>query len=152
MDPPSPLVHFTTTAAVGHVGGGPLTALQAGSAGTDIITGVVAQPGVGVRVRSGLAGWNPDSGANLSQFTQPTQGLPFLTAPAIADLSGDGKPDVLLASDSGAMHGWDGSSGAPLPDWPKWTGGWNLFTPAVGGQAVRIFLDDLKYTAARPAR
>jgi len=135
VDPPSPLVHFTTTAAVGHVGGGPLTALQAGSAGTDIITGVVAQPGVGVRVRSGLAGWNPDSGANLSQFTQPTQGLPFLTAPAIADLSGDGKPDVLLASDSGAMHGWDGSSGAPLSDWPKWTGGWNLFTPAVGDLA-----------------
>ena len=27
-----------------------------------------------------------------------------------------------------------------------------LFTPAVGGQMVRIFLDDLKYTAARPAR
>jgi hypothetical protein len=27
-----------------------------------------------------------------------------------------------------------------------------LFTPAVGGQIVRIYLDDLKYTAARPAR
>src|SRR5262249_27745851 len=27
-----------------------------------------------------------------------------------------------------------------------------LFTPAVGGQVVRIYLDDLKYTAARPAR
>ena len=24
-----------------------------------------------------------------------------------------------------------------------------LFTPAVGGQVVRIYLDDLKYTAAR---
>lgn len=27
-----------------------------------------------------------------------------------------------------------------------------LFTSNIGGQIVRIYLDDLKYTAARPAR
>jgi len=83
-------------------------------------------------VRSALEAWNPEGGANLPQYTQPLQGLAFLTAPALADVTGEGKPDIILGADSGALHAWDGITGQPVSGWPKWTGGWTVFTPAVG--------------------
>ena len=133
INPSSPLVHFTTTASIGKLGpAGTLTAVQAGSATTDVVTGIVETPGLGVRVRSAIEGWNPETGANLPQYTQAIQGLPFLSAPALADVSGSGKPDIVIGADSGALQAWDGSTGQPLPGWPKWTGGWSLGTPAVG--------------------
>src|SRR6185437_9819032 len=133
VNPASALVHFTTTASLGELGpAGTLTAVQAGSASTDVITGIVETPGLGVRVRSAVEAWNPETGANLPQYTQPVQGLPFLSAPALADVSGSGKPDIVLGGDSGALQAWDGTTGQPLAGWPKWTGGWTLFTPAVG--------------------
>lgn len=131
VNPSTPLVLFTTSAALGRVGGREsLTAVQSGSGVTDVATGVVATPGLGIRVRSALQGWDPSSGESRSQFTQPLQGLAFLSAPAIADVTGDGAADVLLGTDSQALHGWDGKTGAPIPGWPKWTGGWTLWTPA----------------------
>jgi hypothetical protein len=132
VNPASPLVHFTTSASVGHVGGGPLMAVQSGSAAADVIGGVVGQPGLGIRVRSGMAAWNPETGANEAKFTQPIQGLAFLAAPALADITGDGKSDIVQSADSGATHGFDGVTGVIAKGWPKWAGGWGLFTPAVG--------------------
>lgn len=132
-DPASPLVHFTTSPSLGHVGGLPaVVSVQSGSAATDVVTGVVELPGRGIRVRSGEAAWNPQTGLSLPQYTHPIQGLAFLSAPAIADVTGDGAPDILQPADSGAMHGWDGTTGQDAAGWPKWTGGWGLFTPAVG--------------------
>jgi hypothetical protein len=133
VNPASSLVHFTTTASIGKLGaGGTLTAVQASSATTDIVTGVVEKPGKGIRVRSAVEAWNPETGGNLAPYTQPVQGLAFLSAPALADVSGEGRPDIILGADSGALHAWDGVSGQPLSGWPKWTGGWTLFTPAIG--------------------
>ena len=132
VNPASPLVHFTTTPSIGKLGAGTVTAIQASSAVTDVLTGVVERPGKGIRVRSALEGWNPDTGVNLAQYTQPLQGLAFLSAPALADISGDGKPDIVLGADSSALQAWDGTTGQPVSGWPKWTGGWTLFTPAVG--------------------
>jgi len=133
VDPASPLVHFTTTPALGKIGARTsILAVQSGSALADIATGVVATPGIGVKVRSGLAAWDPQTGANQAQYTQPIQGLGFLSAPALADVSGDGKPDIVQGGDSGALHAFDGVTGQPVGGWPKWTGGWPLFTPAVG--------------------
>jgi hypothetical protein len=132
-DPASPLVHFTTSPSLGHVGGLPaVISVQSGSAATDVVTGVVELPGRGIRVRSGEAAWNPQTGLSLPQYTHQIQGLAFLSAPAIADVTGDGAPDILQPADSGAMHGWDGTTGQDAAGWPKWTGGWGLFTPAVG--------------------
>jgi hypothetical protein len=75
---------------------------------------------------------DPVSGANLPQYTREIQGLAFFSAPAIADITGDGRPDILLSADSAALHGFDGATGAPASGWPQWTGGWSLATPAVG--------------------
>jgi len=129
----SPLVHFTTTPAIGKIGANAsVLAVQSGSALNDVATGVVATPGRGIRVRSAVAAWDPETGANRPQYTQPIQGLGFLSAPALADVSGDGKADIVQGGDSGALHAFDGTTGQPVPGWPKWTGGWPLFTPAVG--------------------
>ena len=47
-------------------------------------------------------------------------------------MTGEGRPDIILGADSGALQAWDGATGQPVPGWPKWTGGWTLFTPAIG--------------------
>jgi hypothetical protein len=133
LNPSSSLVHFTTTASIGKLGAaGALTAVQASSATTDIVTGVVETPGKGIRVRSAVEAWNPETGNNLAAYTQPIQGLAFLSAPALADVSGAGSPDIVLGADSGALQAWDGTTAQPVAGWPKWTGGWSLGTPAVG--------------------
>ncbi|MGA9725761.1 MAG: hypothetical protein WBQ86_25130 [Candidatus Binatus sp.] len=72
------------------------------------------------------------TGANLPQYTQAIQGLAFFNAPAIADVTGDGVPDILLTTDSSALHAFDGVSGQPVSGWPQWTGGFSLTMPAVG--------------------
>src|SRR5207302_1815029 len=90
-----------------------------------------------IRVRSAVEAWNPETGANLAPYTQPLQGLAFLSAPALADVTGEGRPDIILGADSGALHAWDGASGQPLSGWPKWTGGWTLVTAA--SYDMRVF-------------
>jgi hypothetical protein len=133
LNPASPLVHFSASPAVGRVGGrSGVTAVQGGSALTDVGTAVATVPGLGIRVRSGLSAWDPATGVADGAFTQPLQGLAFLSAPAVADVSGDGKPDVVIATDTMAIHAFDGVTGAPVPGWPKFSGGWSLWTPSVG--------------------
>src|SRR5260370_25840288 len=43
-----------------------------------------------------------------------------------SDVSGSGKPDIVLGDDSGALQAWDDTTGQPVAGWPKWTGGWSL--------------------------
>src|SRR4029077_15930149 len=61
--------------------------------------------------------------------------LAFFAAPAIADVTGDGTPDVIVSADSGALMAFNGTTGQPANAFPKWTGGWSAFTPAVGDLA-----------------
>lgn len=132
------LVPFTTSATLGTVLPGSPTpqVFQAGSSATDVLLGITQTPGFGIRVDNGISGWDPSTGANLSQYSAYMQGLGFFTAPAVADVTGDGVPDILQSADSGALAAIDGAAGngtgAAAAGFPKWTGGWSLFTPAVG--------------------
>ncbi len=128
-----PIVPFTTSPSAGDLLGTGLPQIaQSGSAAGDILTGVVEAPGLGIQVHSGVGVWDPSTGNSLSQYSQPIQGLAFIGAPALADVSGDGVPDVIQATDSAALHAWDGATGQPVTGFPKWTGGFSLFSPAVG--------------------
>ncbi len=127
------LVPFTTSPSAGDLlGRGIPVIAQSGSSGSDVATGVVELPGEGVRVRSGVGVWDPLTGVALPQLSQPIQGLAFIGAPALADVSGDGVPDVVQGTDSAALHAWDGRTGQPVPGFPRWTGGFTVFSPAVG--------------------
>jgi hypothetical protein len=128
-----PLIPFTTSPSAGDLLGTGLPQIaQSGSSAGDILTGVVEAPGLGIQVHSGVGVWDPSTGNSLSQYSQPIQGLGFIGAPALADVSGDGVPDVIQATDSAALHAWDGATGQPVTGFPKWTGGFSVFTPAVG--------------------
>ena len=128
------LVGFTSSASLGRVDGSQPAPLvfQTGSAAVDVFLGITQTPGIGVRVDNGVGAWDPATGASLAQYSNYVQGLPFFVAPAVADVTGDGVPDVIVPSDSGALMAFDGVTGRPAAGFPKWTGGWSVFTPAVG--------------------
>ncbi|MBV9524260.1 MAG: hypothetical protein JOZ46_00440, partial [Candidatus Dormibacteraeota bacterium] len=131
---PCALVQFTTSATLGKVlPNSPVPqAFQMGSSAGDVFLGITQTPGFGIRVDNGIGGWDPTTGASLATYSHYIQGLAFFGAPAIADLTGDGVPDVIVPADSGAVMAFDGVTGQPAAGFPKWTGGWTVFTPAVG--------------------
>ena len=100
---------------------------ESGRGNKDVVvaTAVATLPGLGSRVRSAITAWNPENGVTLGGHVQPLQGLAFIGARAIADVSGDGKADSVMPTDSAALHAFDG---APLAGWPKWTGDCTLWT------------------------
>jgi hypothetical protein len=53
----------------------------------------------------------------LPAGTEPPNPASVLAAPALADLDGDGVPDVIVATNAGRVHAWD-ASGASLAGWP----------------------------------
>jgi hypothetical protein len=128
------LVPFTTAASLGKVLPGSPTpqVFQAGSSATDVLLGIIETPGFGVRVDNGIGAWDPTTGANLAQYNRYIQGLSFFGAATIADVTGDGTPDILQGADSSALMGFDGTTGQTAAGFPKWTGGWSLFAPATG--------------------
>ena len=131
--PGGPLVQFTTGPALGSLAGGPLPQMvQAGSAAADIVSGITQTPGAGIQVHNGVGAWDPSAGTGLPQLSRPIQGLGFFTQAAIADVTGTGLPDLIQAADSGALMAFDGRTGQDATGFPKWTGGWGLFSPAVG--------------------
>jgi hypothetical protein len=129
----SPMIRFTGSPSIGNLlGSASPQVVEAGVAVTDLLTGITSTPGQGIRVRSAVSVTDPVTGDNVPQYTQEIQGLAFFSAPAIADITGDGNPDIILAADSAAVHGFDGVTGGIAAGWPQWTGGWSGATPAVG--------------------
>ncbi len=68
---------------------------------------------------------------HLVGFPRQAEDMMVLSGVAIADITGDGLPEVIAPNAGYLVHAWD-HTGAPAPGWPKHTGGWNFATPAVG--------------------
>jgi hypothetical protein len=77
-------------------------------------------------------GWDPRSGQPLSGFPQIQQGLSFFGAPSIASVETADEPDVLEPTDSMTLHAFRADGQGEAPGFPKFTGGWSTFAPAVG--------------------
>lgn len=123
-------VTFTTSGAFGKLGGGVLQYAQP-QTGAASIAAALLTAGSGAPIRNYLTANDAQSGAPAAGFPTEIQGLNFLGAPLVADVSGDGKPDVVTGADSSAMHAFD-AGGAAVPGFPKFTTGWTVWAPSTG--------------------
>jgi hypothetical protein len=119
---------FTTSGTMARFGGH----LAYLSAGVDLgsLTALL-HAGIAQRLTNFMFAWDASTGQMLPGFGAPMMGLPFLTSPAVADISGRGQADVINNEDSNNVAAF-GPDGHYVPGWPKYTGGWTIWTPAVG--------------------
>ena len=74
----------------------------------------------------------PAPGGNfLPGFPHPINEYPFLTQPMAADINGDGFNEAVIGTGGYEYQAVD-ANGNLAPGWPKFTGGWNAATMAVG--------------------
>lgn len=77
------------------------------------------------------AAWSGATGEFMPGWPRQIEDLQFLVAPAVADVSGDGKPEAIFGSAGYMLYAWDGT-GQLAEGWPHFTGNWLLGSPAVG--------------------
>jgi hypothetical protein len=141
--PPGAASRTDDTSSLAAVGGVALARLT-----TETTPNVIgAGSGLGQFLDLGLVGdqtpswfhlnaWSVNStgspgGAFLDGFPHPISEYPFLTQPMAADIDGDGSNEAVVATAGYEYQAVDASG--KIPDgWPKFTGGWNAATLAVG--------------------
>jgi len=127
--PTDAAVTFTTSGAFGRVRG--LMTYAQPATGLGSVASALSLPGTGRAISNSEAAYDASSGATLPGFPAMRQGLDFIGAPIIADVSGDGVPELVDGGDSSAMHAYT-STGTQAPGWPKFTGGWTVYSPSAG--------------------
>jgi len=75
--------------------------------------------------------WSGLTGDMLKGWPRQIEDIQFLVAPAVADISGDGRAEAIYGSGGYMLYAWD-VDGQVAPGWPKFTGHWILGSPAVG--------------------
>jgi hypothetical protein len=134
---------MTNNPAFGDLTGDGIPDPVVGGAGTWGLVGLATT--VMVDFQQVVGAWDGATGEFLPGWPQQVEDLQFLMAPAIADVSGDGVPEVIYGSAGGVLHAWD-ASGAIPEGWPKFTGQWILGSPAVGDVDGDGYLDVLVTT------
>jgi len=122
-------VGFTTTGAFGRFAGG-LSFVQPGS-GAASIGATLALPGLGNPIKNYERAFDAATGVPRPGFPASMQGLNFLGAPLLVDVTGDGEAEVVDGGDSSALHGFR-AGGTQAEGFPKFTTGWTLWSPAAG--------------------
>ncbi len=122
---------FTTSGAFGHLGPlGRLGYAEAGSGAASLVAALLF-PGSGNQIGNFERGYDAGTGLPSWGFPQPRHGLGFLGEPLITDVTGDGKAEVVDTGDTSTLHAFT-SSGGQAAGFPKFTGGWSLFSPEAG--------------------
>jgi hypothetical protein len=101
-----------------------------GSGGASVAASLLL-PGSGTAIQNCETAYNAATGVPIPGFPSKLQGLDFLGGPAIADVTGDGRAEVVNAADSSALQAFT-QTGAEAPGFPKFTTGWVVYAPAVG--------------------
>jgi len=78
-----------------------------------------------------IAAWNPRDAALLPGFPRVMDDMQFLTAPVLADVTGDGVADVVNGSGVYLVRAYAADGSTP-PGFPKFTHGWLIGSPAIG--------------------
>ena len=78
-----------------------------------------------------ITAWSPRDGSLLEAFPRPMDDMQFLWSPAIADVDGDGAPEIVQGSGSYLLRAYRADGSEPA-GWPKFTHGWLIASPAVG--------------------
>jgi hypothetical protein len=78
-----------------------------------------------------LSAWDARTGEFLPYFPRVMDDMQFFNRPAVADINGDGLPEIIQGSGGYIFHAFDVQGREPL-GWPKFTGGWITSAPAVG--------------------
>jgi hypothetical protein len=121
---------FTTSGAFGHFGTlGRLGYAESGSGAVSLVAALL-YPGSGNPIGNFERGYDASTGLPAWGFPHQRQGLDFLGAPIVADVTGDGEPEVVDAGDTSTVHAFN-ASGQPS-GFPKFTGGWTLVSPSAG--------------------
>ena len=63
------------------------------------------------------------------------------SSPAIADINGDGKQEIVIGSPDGSVYAF-GANGKPVPGYPRTLGGATFSSPLVTGGTLAIGSDD----------
>ncbi len=87
-----------------------------------------------------LSAWSGADGSFLRGFPQVMEDMQFFMNPAIADIDGDGRAEVINGSGGFMLHAFDADGGEP-DGWPKFTGQWLLGSPALGDADGDGYLD-----------
>jgi hypothetical protein len=122
-------VMLANNPAFGDLDGDGVPDIVAGGAGTYALVGLALTQAFDFQFVIGA--WSGATGEMLPGWPRQVEDFEFLMAPAIADLNGDDKPEVLYGSAGYMLHAWDVDGNQP-EGWPKFTGQWILGSPAVG--------------------
>jgi MYXO-CTERM domain-containing protein len=78
-----------------------------------------------------LGMWSGATGHAFYGSPVPIEDYVFLVNQAVADITGDNYPEVMLGTGGYFVHAVD-ACGCEAANWPKFTDGWIISTPAVG--------------------
>jgi hypothetical protein len=122
-------VAFTTSGAFGKVGG-VMSFVQA-ETGSASLAAALLDPASGKAINEYEVAYPAAGGAPRPGFPAYRQGIDFLGQAIIADVTGDGQAEVIDGGDSSAVMAYDALGSQP-EGFPKWTTGWNVYSPVAG--------------------
>jgi Subtilase family/RTX calcium-binding nonapeptide repeat (4 copies) len=124
-------VNFTTGGAFGRFGATDSLSYTEPGSGSASVAASLLTVGSGVNINNYQRAFPAVGGPSLPGFPAKLQGLDFLGAPVIADVTGDGQTEIVVGADSSAMHGYQ-EGGDQAADFPKFTTGWNVYGATTG--------------------
>lgn len=78
-----------------------------------------------------MSGWDTDTGLMMEGYPRKHDDWQFFNTPTVVDLTGDGKPEVVIGSGGYLLHAWNYLGNEPA-NFPKQTGGWIIASAGVG--------------------